>query len=136
MSVLSECWGFVTKPASRWRLWPTVCRELSTLVLLAPLLQSDLRMGFSPLVTCSDASEKGGAVAISAELASPGIDLTNRLSTAGLEPLEAEILIISAFNGIGGGFRGYDLQGIRAAHLIAIESDPGARRTTRAKCRT
>ena len=99
--------------------------------LLAPLLQADLRMEFSSLV-CLDASESGGAVAISNVLSAAGADLTNRLRRPELEPIDAELLVISAFNGIGGAFRAYDLQGVRPAHIIAIEIDKAAQRTTRA----
>eukprot|EP00438_Fugacium_kawagutii_P005000 Skav230039 [mRNA] locus=scaffold465:66745:71032:+ [translate_table: standard] len=131
MSVLSQSWLYITKPNLRWRLWPIVCKELSVLILLAPLLQADLRLRHSPLVTCSDASETGGAVASSNVLTPMGAELSHRLSSPQLDPVDAEVLVISAFNGIGGAFRGYDLQGVRPAHLIAIELDDAARRTTR-----
>ena len=60
MSVLSQAWRYLKVGEDRRRWWPVVQRELALLVLLAPLLHSDLRTTFSPLVTCSDASHYGG----------------------------------------------------------------------------
>eukprot|EP00438_Fugacium_kawagutii_P017668 Skav201285 [mRNA] locus=scaffold2058:294887:297451:+ [translate_table: standard] len=94
-------------------------------------LQADLRLRRSLLVTCSDASETGGAVASSNVLTSLGADLSHRLSDSRLDPVDAEVLVISSFNGIGGAFRVYDLQGVRPMQLIAIEIDDAAKRTTR-----
>ena len=41
------------------------------------------------------------------------------------------MLVISAFNGIGGCFRAYDLIGVRPVALISIEIDPAAKRVVR-----
>eukprot|EP00435_Cladocopium_sp_Y103_P049961 s280_g15.t1 len=131
MSVLSKCWNFFKKGEDKRRWWPVVQFELSNLVALIPLLHSDLRCGFSNQVTCSDASSWGGAVALSQTLTSAGEDLCSRLSEPRFEPVDACVLVISAFNGIGGAFRGYDLSGIRPAGLISIECDRAARRVTR-----
>ena len=131
MSVLSQSWNYVKHGQDRRRWWPVVQKELSMLVCLVPLLHSDVRMPFSPLVSCSDASHFGGAVAVAEALGSAGHQLTRRLTESGMEPINAPVLVISAFNGIGGAFRGYDLAGIKPAGLIAIEWDRAAQRVTR-----
>ena len=131
MAILSNCWNYLRSGHDRRRWWPVVKHELATLICLAPLLQSDLRTTFSSLVTCSDASEKGGAVACATEVLSAGISLTKRLQTSSADACRAEVLVISVFNGIGGAFRCYDLAGIKPAALIAIEIDPSANRVTR-----
>ena len=104
MSVLSQSWNYVKHGQDRRRWWPVVQKELSMLVCLVPLLHSDVRMPFSPLVSCSDASHFGGAVAVAEALGSAGHQLTRRLTESGMEPINAPVLVISAFNGIGGAF--------------------------------
>ena len=131
MAVLSRCWNFLKKDQDKRRWWPVVQAELSTLIALVPLLHTDLRCSFNEEVTVSDASGWGGAVGVSQSLSSAGLDLCSRLSEPAFEPVDAQLLVISAFNGIGGAFRGYDLAGIRPAGLITIECDKAARRVTR-----
>ena len=127
MAVLAQCWKFAMPGEDKRRWWPTVRRELSRLLAIIPLLQMDLRMPFASEVTCSDASEFGGAMAVSTGLTQSGKELAQRLQL----PCAAEILVISAFNGVGGAFRAYDLAGVRPMGLISIEIDKAARRVTR-----
>ena len=101
------------------------------LVCITPLLQCDLRSTFSEVVTCSDASHWGGAVALAESLTSAGQEVASRLRSEDTEPVEAPLLVISAFNGIGGAFRGYDLAGLKPQGLIAIEWDRAAQRVSR-----
>ena len=131
MAVLSQSWQYIKAGQDRRRWWPAVRRELCLLLCLVPLLQSDMKQEFSSTVTCSDASEYGGAVAISEVLTSSGCSLLGRLSSTLAEPQEAMLLVISVFNGIGGGFRGYDLSGVQPHALISIEIDKAARRVCR-----
>ena len=131
MAILSNCWNYLKRSQDRRRWWPVVQTELAQLVCLVPLLQFDLRTQFSPLVTCSDASEGGGAIASSSSLSDAGINVGRRLSSSCAEVTCAEVLVISAFNGIGGAFRGYDLSGIKIAGGIAIEIDAAAQRVNR-----
>ena len=131
MAVLSRCWNYTKAGQDRRRWWPVVKEELTTLLCLAPLLHSDVRTSFNPLVTCSDASHFGGAVAVSEGTTCAGAEAALRLQDLTLEPVCCPLLVISAFNGIGGAFRGYDLAGVKPAGLIAIEWDKAAQRTTR-----
>ena len=130
MAVLSRCWNYSQK-GDRRRWWPVVRRELACLLLFSPLLHTDLRTTFSSKVTCSDASHFGGAVAASVALGSAGEQLAHRLQNTCYEPVAAPLLVVSAFNGIGGSFRGYDLAGVRPAGLISIEWERTAQRVTR-----
>ena len=131
MSVLSNSWNYMKKSQDRRRWWPVVQEELAQLVCLVPLLQCDLTAQFEELVTCSDASESGGAVAISRGLTKAGRELQVRLQDTCAEAIRADVLVISAFNGIGGGFRGFDLVGIKPLGYISIEIDAAAKRVTR-----
>ena len=131
MAVLSRAWDYINQPQRNTRCWQTVCQEITLLIGLSPLLQFDLRMEFNPVVTCSDASESGGAVAVAPSLTVAGEELTSRLNRPGCDPLEIKVLVIPVFNGIGGCFRAYDLAGLRAVALISIEIDASARRVVR-----
>lgn len=131
MAALSRSWDYISDPRSRWKSWSRVCEELTLLFGLVPLLQFDLRLEFSNLVSCADASESGGAVAISRSLSESGKELEARIQRPRADPLKCPILVVSAFNGIGGAFRAYDLAGILPSAIIAIEIDPAARRVVR-----
>ena len=131
MSVLSRSWDFIRPGAERWKAWRTVQNELSLLIAMVPLLQFDLRTQFSPLVTVSDASESGGAVGVSTSLTVSGKELQARISSPLSDPVESGILVISAFNGMGGCFRAYDLAGVRPLAMIAIEIDAAANRVVK-----
>eukprot|EP00438_Fugacium_kawagutii_P018907 Skav236693 [mRNA] locus=scaffold847:329297:333620:- [translate_table: standard] len=131
MSILSQSWNYCLKGADRDLWWPTVKKELCTLLCVVPLLHHDLRMKFSNVTTCSDASLWGGAMASAESLSGAGCQVLDRLTNPNLEPKAADLLVISAFNGIGGAFRGYDLAGVKPLALIAIEWDKAAQRVTR-----
>ena len=131
MATLSRCWNYMRKGQDRRRWWPVVREEMSTLLCLTPLLQFDLRMEFSDVVTCSDASHHGGAVAAALGLSRAGRLLCQRAESVAMEPHAADLLVVSVFNGIGGAFRGYDIAGVRPQGLVAIEWDKAAQRITR-----
>lgn len=105
MAVLSRAWDYINHPIRNSRNWRVLCQEVALLLCLSPLLQFDLRTTFNPVVTCSDASETGGAVAVATSLSLAGKELNHRLNSPQTGPFEADILVISAFNGIGGCFR-------------------------------
>ena len=97
MAVLSRAWDYLKHPRRNTRPWKVLCQEVSLLVCLSPLLQFDLCTRFNPVVTCSDASESGGAVAVASSLSRAGLELTTRLTDRHSDPLDVEVLVISAF---------------------------------------
>lgn len=131
MACLSRAWDCLknTQPtaAERHRL----VRELYMLVCLSNLLQTDLSMEYDNEVTCSDASEGGGAVARAVDLTWSGRSYVDRGLRADLGPVQCPILLISCFNGIGGCFRIYDILGVKAMGLISIDVNREANRVTR-----
>ena len=131
MGCLSKAWETVETPWPRPHLVKTLHREVLMLACLAPLLQTDLRAGYDGQVTCSDASESGGAAAMSAGLTWSGRSLVSFLSDRRLQPVQQPILLISIFNGIGGAFRIYDILGIAVAGRIAVDTSREANRVTR-----
>lgn len=68
---------------------------------------------------------------MSRSLTPSGRELEARVQEPLADPLKCQILVISAFNGIGGAFRAYDLAGVLPCALIAIEIDPSARQVVR-----
>ena len=111
----------------RWVFLRVLHREVLMLMCPAPLLQSDLRAGYDEQVSCSDASGKCGAAAISSGLTWSGQSLTSSLSDQRLQPVRLPILPISVFDGIGGAFRIYNVLGV--AVEAAFQSTPVVKQT-------
>ena len=99
MAVLAKCWNYCKEGEDRRRWWPIVRKELTLLLCLVPLLHTDVTTRFVPEVTCSDASQFGGAAATSVSLTSAGHQVANRLRDITMEPVEIPVLVVSAFNG-------------------------------------
>ena len=99
-------------------------------MLGCPLLHTFLGSAVSDTVTCSDASNKGGAVGSSDELTKEGSDFCisqRKLDEHGA--LQAsEVMALSLFNGIGGAFRCYDVLGVEPGVLVSCEIDSAANR--------
>lgn len=131
MSFLSRSWDMVASAWPPQRLRNTLVGEIQLLMCVAPLLQADLRADYDEQVTVSDASETGGAAAVSVGLTWSGRSFVHSVLDDRLRPLECPILVISAFNGIGGAFRIYDVLGIQVLGRISIEILKEANRTTR-----
>ena len=131
MGVLSRSWTTLEHP------WPTqkhisvVKSEIMSLMCLAPLLQCDLRTEYDGDVTCSDASESGGASAVSTSLGWSGNSLASSWVDPQAKPIFQPILLISFFNGIGGAFRIYDVLGVAVAGRISVDISKPANRVCR-----
>ena len=131
MGVFSRSWAAVEAP------WPSralVALHKLELVLassLGPILQADLRLSYDDSVTVSDASETGGAAAVSKGLTFSGLSLVGAIEDERHRPIDIPVLVISAFNGIGGAFRIYDLLGLRPAGRISIDISKEANRVCR-----
>lgn len=101
------------------------------LIMMGPLLQGDLSSEYDSEVTVSDASNTGGAAAISTGPAWSGRSLVQSLGDPTSRAIDCPILLISCFNGIGGCFRIYDVLGLQVAGRISIEIDRCANRACR-----
>ena len=131
MGVLSRSWEAVEGPWTDRVKRRALCKELQMLLCLAPLLQTDLRCEYDETVSCSDASESGGAAALSMGLSWSGRSLVRAVRDPSRSAIPCPILVVSAFNGVGGAFRIYDILGVRVLGKIAIEIAKDANRTTR-----
>eukprot|EP00435_Cladocopium_sp_Y103_P028366 s1320_g7.t1 len=131
MGVLSRAWDAVERSWCRPQLRNALVREIQMLMCLGPLLQCDLRCKVDGEITCSDASESGGAAAVARSLAWSGHSLCSRLSDSRRSPIEVPIVVISLFNGVGGAYRIYDLLGLAVMAKISVDTSHEANRTTR-----
>lgn len=131
MSVLSRAWEAIEAPWPRPSQLRRFRREVLALCCLAPLLQTDLQSSYDPAVTCSDASESGGAAAVAKGLTWSGRSLKTYWQDVRLRPLQVPLLLISIFNGIGGCFRIYDVLGLAPQGRISIDVSRPANRVTR-----
>ena len=131
MSVLSRSWEAIRDFWCTKGQRLTLESELLTLIGLAPLLQTDLRSEYDGEVTCSDASETGGAASRAVGLTWSGRSLTRMWTQPNLRPIDIPVLVLSLFNGVGGAFRVYDVLGCNVAGRISVECFKPANRTCR-----
>ena len=131
MGCLSRAWECLESWQPSRRQLETLHRELSLLMCLCPILQTDLTMEYDGEVTCSDASEGGGAVARSDGLTWSGSSYIAQQLQRDLDPIPCPILVVSCFNGIGGSFRAYDVLGVRVMGKISIDVCSEANRVTK-----
>ena len=86
MGTLSKCWKAIERPWPRKEDCNILLKELVQLVCFGPLLQADLTAQFEDVVSCSDASETGGAAAVAKELSWSGKSLASARSDSRLGP--------------------------------------------------
>eukprot|EP00435_Cladocopium_sp_Y103_P000336 s140_g1.t1 len=131
MAILAKAWTALEGPWPSVRSKNELLRELGMLLCVAPILQSDMRAEYDEQVTCSDASEQGGASAASSKLSWSGHTLVNAMRNPALAPIDIPVIVVSAFNGVGGAYRVYDILGTRPMAKISIENNKEANRVTK-----
>ncbi|CAK0822712.1 unnamed protein product, partial [Prorocentrum cordatum] len=108
-----------------------VVEALLIAMALAALSVPDVRLEVGPLVAASDASEAAGAAVYSAGLAPRG----KLLATRGVHPLnsacEEVVGLISAFSGIDGARRAFEILRLVPACRLSLETDADAVRVVR-----
>ena len=120
MTVFDHLWKFMGGKKNKADL-AEVRRELFKAMCILPLLHSDLSAGIANFCTASDASNTGGAIAISRELTPQGKSFVAASSRALEECPSVPILVVSLFNGIGGSLRCYDVLGLRPEGIIICD---------------
>ena len=151
--VLNDIWQFgQSKIVSKFTESQT--SELLIALCLTPLAISDLRTQVSGLVTCSDASEKGGGVCKSSGLSPLGFEILTKIQTQNTplsmgDPSAAQldavtdakkhkiavqvinkprVLVISLFDGIGGLLAAVSRLPIVVVGFAASEIDSACKR--------
>ena len=132
--VLSCSFYAVWRAITQWEkchfLPKVVCQELFGVICLAPAMVTDLRTRPDLLITCSDASESGAALAGTAGLTDYGVWAAKSLPPELPVHMDSGCAVVSLFGGIEAGRRACDLLGVRLVRHIAVESDPNAIRAT------
>lgn len=130
MSTLHLLWKWIGGRRLGGRGLMKAREELFMLMAGCPLFHTFLGSEVSEVVTCSDASNKGGAVGSASELTPEGCDFCHSQQGMVEEgPVRAdETMVLSLFNGIGGAFRCYDIIGVEAGVLVSCEIDAAANR--------
>lgn len=113
MAHFSGVWEFL-KAEVKKKEWQARW-ELLTIGLGTVIAHTDLTAIPSPLVTASDASQKGGAVGAATGVSWLGRDFLRYEVEESAKGLRVPVLVISLFDGIGGARRSYDLAGVPRA---------------------
>ncbi len=116
--VLFHFWAAMYAERGSARRWSELAEELVAVMCLLPLLHFDFRSPVSEVISCSDASEKGGGVCVAQSLSDDGREALLRR----LQPV-ANLFngSLESFAGIGGGRRALDILGIRPSFYVAVE---------------
>ena len=135
LCALNSIWTFIEgfkklPPVVRLGIPDLVRLELVRFCSLIPLARMDFRVGFSPVVSASDASETGGGVCASVGLTSYG-RMAASSPVRGDIPEEHDfvtVLAVSLFDGIGALRVACDALNLPMAGYIAVEKRAEARR--------
>eukprot|EP00974_Lingulodinium_polyedra_P047617 4570116-Lingulodinium_polyedra.AAC.1 len=87
-----------------------------------------MRMPVDPVVTVSDASPYGGGACRSTGLTARGSEVAAGAGREPWHPAEDELILVSAFDGIGGLREAWDRLGLPVAGYVSLEIDPEAQR--------
>ncbi|CAK9104456.1 unnamed protein product [Durusdinium trenchii] len=127
MAHFSHVWEWVSGKGFGRLAQDKVRKEMLTGICGSPLFHTWLGSKIDPMVTCSDASMKGGAVAFSDSLTQEGKGFVWARER---QAQEVPVVIVSLFNGIGGAQRCYDVAGVRVAGVLACDIHKPANRVT------
>ena len=109
MACMDRIWRTIAHWKGKQPLPEAVCDELLTLLCLLPLFRTDLRLTASGIVTASDASLLRGAVCRSVAVTPAGCEAAERARLATSRRSGDEVVLLSFFDGIGGGMRAMDM---------------------------
>ncbi|CAK0898854.1 unnamed protein product, partial [Prorocentrum cordatum] len=131
MTCFGEFWTFLVRVRGGGAVPDAVRRELVSALCLMPLMRCDLRVPISGLVTVSDASPWRGAVRRSVRLLPRGMAAACAAQRGHSSRLNDEGILLSLFDGIGGGRRALDFLGLSVAAFATSEVDEEAARVVR-----
>lgn len=139
LSSLNQIWRMIVdhedgKPSQRHWLRKEVMVELTRFIGLCPLGVMNLRYGFDPMVTASDASSTGGGICASQGLSPYGLAASTS-TVRGDIPEEQEltqVLSVGLFDGIGALRMALDVIKAPVAGHISVEMNAEAQRVVEA----
>ena len=135
LSGLNQVWRMITEMGDqqmfrRCLLKKEVASELIRFIALTPLAFMDLRAGFDPKVSTSDASTSGGGVCVSRGLTPYGLAASSS-TVRGNIPEDhdfVQILSVGLFDGISALRVALDALGVPVAGHVSVEMSPEATR--------
>ena len=130
LGVFDHIWKTIAGASVAFYL-PAVAEEILVAMCLAPLLYADMRQAIDPQVTVSDASPYGAGACASSGLSRRGAARAAAVGRRPWHPAEEELVIVSAFDGIGGIFEAWDRIGVPSAGTVSLEIDREATRVSR-----
>ena len=127
MSCFEDAWKIIGEKRCPRKTWRAMRLELLLACFAGPLFHTWLGAKVEEVTTCSDASNRGGAIAVSRELSSEGQQFLEHLKPK-YRPLKVPVLLISLFHGIGGSSRCYDIAGVELRGSITADIHKPANR--------
>lgn len=129
MAHFEKVWEYISGKIKGQRAEAAVRQELFTCILGSFLFHTYLGNQIDNRITCSDASNRGGAIAEATSLTPEGKSfLSSKLPE--FAPQKIPIYVVSLFNGVGGCFRCFDLAGLSVCGAIACDISSPAQRVT------
>ena len=137
MGILNYFWKWLARchddcRPNRGCLPSAVKEELIMCMTITPLLFADLRLTVDPEVSVSDASNNGGALCVSRGLTELGRTAALADQRLPVQVASESFLLISAFDGIGGVRRAWDLLGLPVGCYASYETNRETIRVTSA----
>ena len=139
LSSLNHIWTMITDMEGtgvneRWSLRKEVACELVRFLGLLPLSFMNMRLGFDPVVTASDASTQGGGICVSRGLSPFGGAAASAAVRGDLPEMHDfyQILSVGLFDGISALRVALDVLQLPVAGHISVEKSPEARRVVEA----
>ena len=129
MAHFQICWDFISGKIWGRNAEDAVREELLGCVFGTMLYHTFLGARIDTNITCSDASQKGGAVAVATGLSDLG-DSYLRSQESRFRPKKIPVVVVSLFNGVGAVFRCFDIAGLELAGGIACDIHTPAQRVT------
>ena len=129
MAHFEAVWEYISEKRSGEAVLREVRTELLGAVMGSLLFHSFLGARVDEEITCSDASQVGGAVAVSRQLSDFGTEYLHSIEEKS-KPKKVPVAALSLFNGIGACYRCYDLAGVEVVGGIASDIHAPGRRVT------
>eukprot|EP00438_Fugacium_kawagutii_P009174 Skav206215 [mRNA] locus=scaffold1844:512197:519913:- [translate_table: standard] len=131
MAQFQEVWKLVGNEGWRSSVEEKARQEMMGAVLGTVLYHVSFTNQIEDMITCSDASATGGAIAFSRELSPQGKVFLMQQEAAN-RPVKVPVYVVSLFNGIGAAFRCYDLCGCLPVGGLSVDiHKPGNRVSSR-----
>ena len=129
MSHFEDAWKVIADRRVSRETWSKMKLELVLMACGSLMSHTWLGAKVDDCISCSDASQRAGAVAVSQELSAEGRAFLQHLEEP-FRPVKVPVVLLSLFNGVGGSCRSYDVAGIEVQNIITVDIHKPANRVT------